>query len=160
MRRLKRIDMQRTRQFRIDFRSDRHTNCRKCNATLPLHAVVKNVVCTASGRELQNSESEVLSLRTRKPLVAKIMTQLRQNPSAWIKLTYLMNVFNLETRMAMRQKMPVAPNVNGRKFPPEAQEYQSEVPQKEIDALKTKIGIDFSTDEWEVVDGFGQIVHA
>lgn len=70
-----------------------------------------------------------------------------------------MTVQLLEKNMASRQKLPVTPNANGKAFPPEAYVYQDEVTQKEIDSLRDKVGIDFSSDEWETIDGFGQVVH-
>lgn len=56
--------------------------------------------------------------------------------------------------------MPEAPSANGRTFPPEARVYQTEVTQQEIERLRDKVGIDFSSDEWETIDGFGQVFHA
>lgn len=62
--------------------------------------------------------------------------------------------------MANRQKLPVPPHADGKNFPPEAYVYQPEVTQKEIDRLRKEVGVDFSSDEWEIVDGFGQVFHA
>jgi len=56
--------------------------------------------------------------------------------------------------------MPSAPNTNGRPFPPEAYVFQEEVAREEIERLRDKIGIDFSSADWVTIDGYGQVLHA
>lgn len=62
--------------------------------------------------------------------------------------------------MGNRQPMPQAYGRNGKQFPPEAYEFDTEVSPEAIQELREKIGIDFESDEWEVVDGFGRVLPA
>lgn len=46
------------------------------------------------------------------------------------------------------------------RFPKEAFDYNDDVRSDIVSDIKRERGIDCAGDEWEVVDGFGQIVHA
>lgn len=51
-------------------------------------------------------------------------------------------------------------NNGGRDFPEEAYKYNEDVTKEAVDQLRKAANIDLSTDEWEVIDGFGQVIWA
>lgn len=61
--------------------------------------------------------------------------------------------------MAQKRTYPTAAGV-GKKFPAEAYEYEDDVSQEAVEHLRREVGTDFSGPEWEVVDGFGRVIHA
>lgn len=63
--------------------------------------------------------------------------------------------------MAQRKNQPTVANGGVvRPFPPEAYDYDEDVDAKTVAAMRDELGVDFSSDEWEVVDGFGRVIHA
>lgn len=69
----------------------------------------------------------------------------------------------MENKMAMRQRATAgdANASNGsRRFPPEAYDYADEVTYEAAEALRKKVGIDFNSEEWEVIDGYGKREYA
>ena len=45
-------------------------------------------------------------------------------------------------------------------YPREATEFFDEVSKEQIEALRKEVGDDFASDDWEVIDGFGQLCYA
>lgn len=71
---------------------------------------------------------------------------------------------HMELTMAQKMRKPASDagknGSGGKQFPPEAFEHHDEVSLDKIKELRDEVGIDFDSDEWEVIDGFGEIVRA
>jgi hypothetical protein len=68
-----------------------------------------------------------------------------------------------ELTMAQRQNRPVVGSTNGggKTFPPEAYNYADDVTADTVAKVRAEYGVDVSNEEeWETVDGLGQVVHA
>lgn len=66
--------------------------------------------------------------------------------------------------MAQRQPRQTAmnggPRVTERAFPADAYEYEADVTPAGVKQMQDKFGVDVEGDDWELVDGFGRVLHA
>lgn len=61
--------------------------------------------------------------------------------------------------MAQKSRMKTA--VNGARFPKEAFDYNDDVIADVVRQIRDERGVQVeANDEWEVVDGFGKVIHA
>lgn len=59
----------------------------------------------------------------------------------------------------MARKMKT-PKENGGAFPQEAYQYSDDVTVETVAEMRKKVGIDFESGDWKVIDGLGQVVSA
>ena len=60
--------------------------------------------------------------------------------------------------MAQKSNMTVSGAYT--RFPKEAYDYNDDVRTEVVEEIRRERGIEASAEEWEVVDGFGQVVYA
>lgn len=50
--------------------------------------------------------------------------------------------------------------ITGQPYPKEAYDFTDEISADAIAKLRKQIGVDYAADEWETIDGLGQVVDA
>ena len=66
----------------------------------------------------------------------------------------------------MAQKHPRQPTMSGgpgkadRPFPPEAYEYSDDVTPEGVQQMRDRSGVDVTSGNWKLIDGFGRILNA
>lgn len=65
----------------------------------------------------------------------------------------------MEKNMSQKAKNAAA-NGSGKRFPPEAYDYNDDVSEETVAKMRTERGVDVSQKKWKLIDALGQVVPA